>query len=143
MRQKKSEGKSLYSPPPLIYNFFRYRKLSGTQHRRVPLRFFFGTETKTFSQKIVLLPSFPPPLLSSSIIFFHTGNFVKRRSPYEIFRHSDKNFPTDNRDTFLHKEQKSVMDVMFVKTLKTFITVFNRLQKLIKIFVVGRKICRC
>ena len=65
----------------------------------VPLRSFSTLSDKKFWQKIVI---FPPPLLSLS--FFETRNFQKHRSErflYEIFRHCETKFPTQNRDIIL------------------------------------------
>ena len=73
VRQKIFDGKSWYSPPPLIRKLFRYRKFFETQHRRAPLWNF-------------------------SALW-------------------DKKFSTENCDTLLHKVQKSVVELMFVKTL--------------------------
>ena len=60
---------------------------------------------------------YPPPLLS--LTFVDTRNFLKHRRV--LLRNfsalSDKNFSTETRDTLLHKVQKSVVELMFVKTL--------------------------
>ena len=76
---------------------FRYPKLMT--HWWVPLRSFSALSDKKFWQKIVI---FPPPLLSLS--FFETRNFQKHRSErflYEIFRHCETKFSTQNRDITL------------------------------------------
>ena len=68
-------------------------------HWWVPLRSFSALSGRKFWQKIVL---FPPPLLSLS--FFETRNFQKHRSErflYEIFRHCETKFSTQNRDITL------------------------------------------
>ena len=68
-------------------------------HWWVPLRSFLAPSDKKFWQKIVL---FPTPLLSLS--FFETRNFQKHRSErflYEIFRHCETKFSTQNRDITL------------------------------------------
>ena len=90
-----------------------------------------------------------PSLLAINL--FATGIFLKHSTewfPCEVFRHCEiENFSMENRDTLLHKSTESVVELMLVKTLDTNFKigsfVFNRLQKLIEIFVVGRKICRC
>ena len=77
---------------------FRNPKLMT--HWWVPLRRFSALSDKKFWQKIVIFP--PPPLLSLS--FFETRNFQKHRSErflYEIFRHCETNFSTQNRDITL------------------------------------------
>ena len=51
MRQKVFDGKSWYSPPPLIHKLFRYRTFSETQIRRVPLRIFSALWDKNFDTK--------------------------------------------------------------------------------------------
>ena len=115
--------------PLWCIKFFDTRKLWHTEG--FPYEIFRHCETKNFRQKIVILP--PPPLLS--IIFCDTRNFVKqRRVPLRTFSVlwdkifegkswyfplplRDKTFLTENRDTLLHKVQKSVVKLMFVKTL--------------------------
>ena len=75
---------------------FRYPKLMT--HWWVPLRSFSALSDKKFWQKIVIFP----PLLSLS--FFETRNFQKHRSErflYEIFRHCETKFSTQNRDITL------------------------------------------
>ena len=76
---------------------FRNPKLMT--HWWVPLRSFSALSDKKFWQKIVI---FPPPLLFLS--FFETRNFQKHRSErflYEIFRHCETKFSTQNRDITL------------------------------------------
>ena len=76
---------------------FRYPKLMT--HWWVPLRSFSALSDKMFWQKIVIFP--PPPLI---LIFFETTNFQKHRSErflYEIFRHCETKFSTQNRDITL------------------------------------------
>ena len=73
--------------PLLIHKLFRYRKISETQHRRVPLRNFSALWDKKISTETF---DTPPSLLS--INFFATGNFLKHITkgfPYEIFRHCE------------------------------------------------------
>ena len=60
MRQKIFDGKSSYSPPPLIHKLFGHRKFSETQHRRVTLRNFSALWDKKFSTENLDTP--PPPL---------------------------------------------------------------------------------
>ena len=76
---------------------FRNPKLMT--HWWVPLRSFSALSDKKFWQKIVI---FPPPLLS--LYFFETRYFQKQRSErflYEIFRHCETKFSTQNRDITL------------------------------------------
>ena len=76
---------------------FRNPKLMT--HCWVPLRNFTALSDKKFWQKIVI---FSPPLLSLS--FFETRNFQKHRSErflYEIVRHCETKFSTQNRDITL------------------------------------------
>ena len=77
--QKIFDGKSWYSPLPLIHKLLRCRKLSETQHRRVHLQNFSALWDKKFSTENLDTP--PSPLLS--IHFFATGNVLKqhRRVP--------------------------------------------------------------
>ena len=75
---------------------FRNPKLMT--HWWVPLRSFSALSDKKFWQKIVIFP----PLLFLS--FFETRNFQKHRSErflYEIFRHCETKFSTQNRDITL------------------------------------------
>ena len=75
---------------------FRNPKLMT--HWCVPLRSFSARSGKKFWQKIVIFP----PLLFLS--FFETRNFQKHRSErflYEIFRHCETKFSTQNRDMTL------------------------------------------
>ena len=51
VRQKIFEGTSWYFPLPLIHKLIRYRKLSETQHRRVPCKNFRYCETKKFDRR--------------------------------------------------------------------------------------------
>ena len=77
---------------------FRNPKLMT--HWWVPLRSFSALSDKKFWQKIVIFP--PLPLLSLS--FFEKNNFQKHRSEgflYEIFRHCETKFSTQNRDITL------------------------------------------
>ena len=76
---------------------FRNPKLMT--HWWVPLRSFSALSDKMFWQKIVIFP--PPPLCLS---FFETRNFPKHRSEkflFEIFRHCETKFSTQNRDITL------------------------------------------
>ena len=77
---------------------FRNPKLMT--HWWVPLRSFSALSDKKFWQKIVIFP--PPPLLFLS--FFETRIFQRHRSErflYEIFRHCETKFSTQNRDITL------------------------------------------
>ena len=73
VRQKIFDGKSWYSSPPLSSINFRYRKISETQHGRVPLWSFRYCETKEIDRK----SWYPTPLLS--LTFFDTRDFLKHR----------------------------------------------------------------
>ena len=75
---------------------FQYPKIMT--HWWIPYEVFRQSDKK-FWQKIVI---FPPPLLSVS--FFETRNFQKHRSErflYEIFRHCETKFLTQNLDITL------------------------------------------
>ena len=110
---KNFSTENLDTPPLLtIHKHFCYQKFSETQHRRVPLRNFSALWDNKFSME-----NRDVPLLG--IKFFDTRNFLKhRRVPRRNFSALwDENFSTENRDTLLHKVQKSVVELMFVKTL--------------------------
>ena len=112
-KQKVFDGKSWYFPPPLlIYELFRYQKFSETQHRRVPLWNFSVLWDKKISTEI-------RDIALWSIKFFDTRNFLKhQRVPLRSFSVLwDKTILTENRDTLLHKVQKSVLELMFVRVL--------------------------
>ena len=114
---KKFPTKNIDTPSPhppslLSINFFDTRTF--VKHRRVPIRSSSVLWDKNnFDRK----SWYPPPLLS--LTFFGTRNFLKhRRVPRRNFLALwDKNFSTENRDTLLHKVQKSVVELMFVKAL--------------------------
>ena len=107
----------LPSLPPLIYKFFRSQKFSETQ-KGSSTKWFGTARQNNFDGK----SWFSPPLLS--LTFFDTRNFLKhRRVPRWNFSALwDKKFSTDNRDTFLHKVQKSMLELMFVKILPKLIS---------------------
>ena len=76
-----------------MHKTFRYPKFSETL-KGCPQN-FRHCETKSFRRNILI-----PPLLSMN--FFATGNFLKHRSEgflYEIFRHCETKYSTENRDT--------------------------------------------
>ena len=61
VRQKIFDGKSWY--PPLIHKLFGYRKVDGTQHRKVPLWNSSALSDKIFDRKpwySLALPTSPP-----------------------------------------------------------------------------------
>ena len=77
-----------------------FRNPNIMTHWWVPLRSFSALSDKKFWMKNVIFP--PLPLLSLS--FFETRNFQKHRSErflYEIFRHCETKFSTQNRDITL------------------------------------------
>ena len=113
---KNFRRKILILPLPLfIHKLIRYRKLSETQHKRVPLQSFLVERQKNSTENCDT-PFLPPPLLS--INFSDTRNSVKHRKvPRSFLALWDKNFSTENRDTLLHKVQNSVVELLFVKTL--------------------------
>ena len=110
VRQQIFYWKWWYSP--LRYKIFRYPIFSETQ-KGSSTKWFGTVRQNNFDGK----SWFPPPLLS--LTFFDTRNFLKHRKvPRWIFSALwDKNFWTDNRGTLLHKVQKSVVELMFVKPL--------------------------
>ena len=93
------DWKLWYSPPPLIYKFFRYQKLCETK-KGSPTKFFGPVRQQIFDRKSWY------SLLG--IKFFDTRNFLKhRRVPRRSFSALwDENFSTENRDTLLHKVQR-------------------------------------
>ena len=105
-------------PPLLSINFFDTGNF--VQHRRVPLRSFSVLWDKTIlTENRDTRPLSYPWHFSVPEIFWNTEKFL------------DEIFSTENRDTLLHKVQKSVVELMFVKTLKAnqnSCFVFNRLQ---------------
>ena len=84
MRQKILDGKSWYSPSPLIHKLFRYRKFSETQRRRFQLRNFSALWDKKFSTENLDTP--PPPsyplIFSLPEIFWNTA---QKGSPTKFF----------------------------------------------------------
>ena len=81
------DGKSWYSPPPLIHKLFGYRKFSETQHRRVPLRNFSALWDKKFSTENLDTTPLPRPSYSN---FFGTRNQCNSKGfPYGNFRHCE------------------------------------------------------
>ena len=79
---KSFRQKVLILPPPLIHKLFGYQKISGTQHRRVPLWSFSALWDKKFLTKNRDTPS--PPLIHK---FFRYQKFceTKKSSPTKIF----------------------------------------------------------
>ena len=110
VRQKNFEGKSRHNP--LNHKIFRYQKFSETP-KGSPTKFFGTVRQNNFDGK----SWYPPPLLS--LTFFDNRNFPKNRKVPRLNFSAlwGKNFSTENRDTFLHKVQKLVVKLMFVKTL--------------------------
>ena len=110
--------------PLLSLTFFDTRKF--LKNRRFHLRSFRYCETTNFRRKVVV------SLLS--LRFLDTRNFLKhRRIPLRIFWHCEtKIFQWEIVILFCIKYRNHWWNF-----------VFNRLRKLIKMFVVGRKICHC
>ena len=81
VRQKVFDGKSWYSPPPLIHKLFRYRKFSETQHRRLPVRNFSALWDKKISTEN--LDTTPPSLIQT--FSAPEINATVKDSPTEIF----------------------------------------------------------
>ena len=102
------------SPPLLSIKFTAIGNFLKHSTEGFPYEVFRYCDTKHFDGKSLVLP----PLLLS-LTFFDTRNFLKqRRVPRRDFSALwDKNFSKDNRDTLLHKVQKSVVELMFVKIL--------------------------
>ena len=98
-------------PPPLIHIFFWYQKFSETK-KGSPTKYFRYCEATIF-----FIENRDIPLLG--IKFFDTRNFLRHRpvSSTKFFELWDENFSTENRDTLLHKVHKSVVELMFVRTL--------------------------
>ena len=99
------------TPSPLFsLNFFDTR--SFVKQSRVPLRSIFGTvRQQFFYRKLWFSPLrhkvFRYPKFSETHTVCSTKFFVLW----------DENFSTENRDTLLHKVHKSVVELMFVRTL--------------------------
>ena len=114
VRQQIFYRKSWYCPHG--HKVFRYPKLM--KYWRVLPRNFSALWDKKFSTK-----KLDTPLSLLSLTFFDNRNFLKhRRVPRRSFSALwDENFSRENRDTLLHKVQKSVVELMFVNFLKTYI----------------------
>ena len=85
-------------PPPLIHKLFRYRKISETQHRRVPLRIFSALWDKKNSTENLDTP--PSPLIHK--LFRYRKFFETQRRRFQLRNFSalwDKRFSTENLDT--------------------------------------------
>ena len=111
---KKYSKENLDTSPSLSsINFFATRNLLKHSTEGFFYEMFRYCETKKFDRK----SWYPPPLLS--LTFFDIRNFVKHRrvTLRKFLALWDKNFSTKNRDTLLHKVQKAVVELMFVKTL--------------------------
>ena len=110
VRQQIFYWKSWYSP--LRHKTFRYSILSETQ-KGSSAKWFGTVRQNNFDRK----SWYPPPLFS--LTFFDTRNFLKhsRVSLRSFLALWHKNFSTESRDTLLHKVQKSVVELMFLKTL--------------------------
>ena len=113
------DTRNQWHPKRFPYEFFRHcgtqnfrRKFCETQ-KVSPTKFFGTVRQNNFDRK----SWYQPPLLS--LTYFGTRNFLEhRRVPRRNFSALwDKKFSTENRDTFLHKVQKSVVELMLVKTL--------------------------
>ena len=130
------------STPLLSIKFFDTRNFP--KHRKVVLRNVLILWDRTISTEN---SDTRPRLLSPA--FFDTRYFLKQRKvPFRIFSVlRDNEFSTENRSTLLNKIQKSVVELILVKNLSNYflksVFVSNRLEKLIKKFVIGWKICRC
>ena len=94
----------------LCLKLFDTRILS--KHRRVLLRILSALRDKDFSTEF-------SDISFLCINFSDARNFLKHRSvPRRIFLALwDETFSTENSDTLLHKVQKSVVELMFVRTL--------------------------
>ena len=123
---------SLPPPPPLIHKFFQYQKFWETQ-KCSSTKFFGAVRQKLFDRKSWY--SLPPLL---SLTFSDNRNFLKhRRVPQRNFPAlSDENFSRENRDTLLHKVQKSVVELICknsletnIKTVVLFLTNFKNWSK--------------
>ena len=88
---KKFLTENLDTPPPLIQTF-RYQKINATV-KDSPTEIFGTVRQKNFDGK-----SWHSPLIYQN--FFGTRNSWNSKGfPYEIFRHWDKKFLTENLDT--------------------------------------------
>ena len=98
--------------PLLIRKIHRHLKFCETQ-KGSSAKWFGTVEENSFDVK-----SWYPPLLS--VTFLDARSFLKvGRVPLRNFSVVwDKTFSTENRDTLLQKVQKSVVELMFVKTMK-------------------------
>ena len=108
---KKLLTKNRDTPPsPLIHKLFRYQKLCETK-KGSPTKFFGTVRQQIFYRKSWSSPHrhkvFRYPKFSET----QTGS---RRNFSALW---DENVSTENRDTLLHRVQKSVVELMFVKTL--------------------------
>ena len=104
VRQKKYDGKILFSPLSLLSkNFFATRKFLKHSKEDFPYDLFCHCDTKQSRLKIVI-PL--PPISLISNVFRYPKLMKHQRLPLRKFRRSEtKNFPTDNHDIspFIHK----------------------------------------
>ena len=107
VRQKIFDGKSWHIP--LKHKIFRYQKFSETP-KVSPTKFFGTVRQNNFDGK----SWYPPPLLS--LTFFDTRDFLKGSST-KFFGTVRQKFFNGKSWYLLHKVQKSVVKLIFVKTL--------------------------
>ena len=108
---KKNSTENLVSSAPLL-SINCFDTGSFVKQRRDPLRSFSVIEDNKFCIENLYIP----PL---GIKFLDTRRFLKhRRVPRRYFLPLwDEIFSTEKRDTLLHKVQKSVFELMFVRAL--------------------------
>ena len=112
LRHKKNSTENLDSSPlpPLTHKFLRYAKISGTK------KGYIGSFSVLWDNNFCI-ENLYIPLLGKK--FLDTRNLLKhRRVPRRnVSPLWDKKFSTKSRDTLLHKVQKLVVELMFVRTL--------------------------
>ena len=109
---KKFLTENLDTPPParLCINFFATENFLKQSTDGFLSEIFRHCETTNFWRKIVI----PAPSLIPNIFRYQKHRRVTRRNFSALW---DKKFSTDNCNILLHKVQKSVVELMFVKTL--------------------------
>ena len=110
--RKKFWLKTVITPPPPVLSITFFDTTNFVKQRRVLLRSFLVLWDNKFPKQ-----NRDIPLLG--IKFFATQNFLKHsRVPRRNFSALwDENFSTEISYTLLHKVQKSVVELMFVRTL--------------------------
>ena len=114
VRQQSFDRKLWYPPLFLIPKVFRYQKFPESQKGSSTK--FFGTFRQVFDRK--LWYSFPPPLIHKILRYLNFSETQKVFLTKFLCTEKQKSF-NGNPDTLLHKVQKSVVELMFVKKFES------------------------